>query len=484
MANELQLANLGESEGTLVSTGKKKITQKNTLSNTLQRRISDTNEFGVDYKVLDDIIGIKGLYSHDSPQNETTQAAHDKFMDLVSNLVKQPNSKEDNGETPGAAVSVRPSTAHNLSPSNSRRKRSAKKTQLKNSLYNADIWPRLEKPYFKRSAEDVNLITEWAKKHLHAVQKRFSSSKLLHGVIETATFESYPTEGYILPWEFTNDINAVVLIGSVTITTESGRQFVVDAASAFGAMFHENKDSPEKLVNVTTKEKCDILYFSTNDCDRVRTSIVHEETRRKQHAMKAFPAVSKWPWSSLAPVLQVMEWKKFSKGEVISKQGTKASYLGFVVAGECMVHTKRKGENSTIRLGRLNVGQYFGEGCGLNVDLEGWNFKHSQTIQQYTVTASSNVTLLILTPKASQDLDPHFALEFVLLPNPNGFSSLSETDVEHSVLVEKLRLQWMQFKTTLLRDTKLDAHEFRHGNGKIVEPPLSFGQFAKTNGKL
>jgi CRP-like cAMP-binding protein len=193
------------------------------------------------------------------------------------------------------------------------------------------------------------------------------------------------------------------------------------------------------------------------------------------------------PKVSLRPVLARMTWRAIRAGASISRQGTLAPFLAFVVEGAVDIHRKvtmtapaapisasehvrtRRGSLSVgerpstdsaavtlvhSRLGQLTQGNYFGENCGLNVKLKGWDFNRpTSTPETFSLTAKTDVTLLVLTAESSMQLEPFFCLQFFLNTNPHGFNNMPQPQLIKSCIEEREHQAWINFKQNVLHST-------------------------------
>jgi len=133
-------------------------------------------------------------------------------------------------------------------------------------------------------------------------------------------------------------------------------------------------------------------------------------------------------------------------------------------------------------LGQIGKGNYFGENCGLNVTLKGWDLKRPTTIEEtFSVVAKNDVRLLAMTPKGSHKIEPYFGLQFFLANNPHGYNTLGQIQLVAACLQEKDRQAWLDFKQDILRDTRAGdeyvPNQKMDVDGGVVPPPTEFGDF-------
>lgn len=370
------------------------------------------------------------------------------------------------------------------------------------ATYNPDAWLIMELPYYRRSSDGLTFLTDWVKSEFDFVRKTFTTAKELRGMLEMGRFEAFPKPGFKVPGDYETEFFAVVLVGGVVIDDPHSQSKVrLGPGEGFGAT-----EGAISASYVVTNEPTDLLIFSNQDWLRVKGRIDDALNNKKLDALAIFAQLDRWRklGPQFKPVLHNLYWRRYQAGTTISRQGAIAPFLGFIVDGECDIVRKvdlqdalalpkslrpasgssEKSADGAVKccLGQIGRGQYFGENCGLNVSLRGWDLNRPTTVAEtFSVIAKTDVRLLAMTPKGSHKIEPYFGLQFFLAANPHGYNTLDQIQLVAACIQEKDRQAWLDFKQDILRDTqagddylpnqKLDV------DGDSVPPPTEFGDF-------
>ena len=494
----------------------------------------------VDYGAVDALNSIEGLRGAEF-EHDTSLSAHDHFMSVVSKMFK-PDAKaqkmsQKEAEKSGARLTRRPETATANKPppqavKEARRQmvRKARRSsyvvggpavankgsevatpryRTRAQRYNPDAWLIMDLPYYRRSKEGLEFLATWAKGTFDFIRKTFTSTKELNGMLEMARFEAFPKPGFKVAGDYEAEFFAVVLVGGVLIHDPQSKSKVrLGPGEGFGATAGAISASI-----VVTNEPTDLLIFSNEDWLRVKGRIENVLSNKKLDSLAIFPQLDRWRrlGPQFKPVLHNLYWRRYQAGTVISRQGAIAPFLGFLVDGECDIVRKvdlqdtlarpassasaasaaSRSSSSSSRtsnladgavkccLGQIGKGHYFGENCGLNVSLKGWDLNRPTTIvETFSVVAKTDVTLLAMTPKGSHKIEPYFGLQFFLANNPHGYNTLGQIQLVAACIQEKDRQAWLDFKQDILRSTRAGDDYLPNQkidvDGLVVPPPSEF----------
>ena len=493
----------------------------------------------INYDMLLTINSVEGLRSSDY-QYDTSVKSHDNFMKLITKLVEPPggrplsartrkkehreakqriNTRLGSTRTARSAVGEPEAAAADML---ALEKAAAMRAETKarhtrgHGLFDARVWEILQQPYYRRTPDDIGRVSKFLAQHFPKLKEALRTSKMLAGLVELARFETLCGAGYKVPGDFMAEKFAIVLTGMVEVTRDNGFKVLIDSGGCFGA-----KDPFIACVEAVAMEPAELLVFTNTVAASVDETIKAEQSRKKSDALfPHFPEFLRWPREAIRPILGQMRWKRVPANTWLTRQGSMASSLAFIVEGECDVirrielddgagaagagkaksfaasrthpahqhdeaeiggsgaalteaqaagaasrkakapkkgsmidtgGTARRHQPVRATLGQLTKGHYFGENCGLNLKIPGWEFSRPTAVPElFSVYTRTAVTLVTLSPEDSHNIEPYFALQFFLKPNPHRFGDLSKDELEQAFVADQGRQSWRDFKKEIM----------------------------------
>jgi CRP-like cAMP-binding protein len=267
---------------------------------------------------------------------------------------------------------------------------------------------------FERSTSEIDALSDWA--------SRVDSLKgfpqgAREAVVASAWYEEYDQDGIMLPYDFVSDLVAIVVRGRLQVEHAKGstggrrggvggdtdahqRHHVIvadeevneddgdcgrdDDSTATTAPAQRQRPVAviEQLgsfgtgctpaVSVRTMGPAAVLMFSHSTLERANDRIVDQDVEARFSALVRVPALTLWTLPELRASSLLFRWATADPGDVVAREGRRATKFAIVVSGKCDVYRDVKtsrgvecgGPRSVVErvmVGTLRPGAFYGE---------------------------------------------------------------------------------------------------------------------------
>ena len=219
----------------------------------------------------------------------------------------------------------------------------------------------------------------------------------------------------------------------------------LDVGTSFGVL--DKQTTKSTAGSVTALQNSLLFRIDSHDYFRAAT-FANEKAQRaafvKIKGLPLFEGVSQDAFDSFAVMMTV---QSFKKGDSLCKQGATIEKAAIIIEGSCKVIVQFPNNGSTVTMGILNVGDYFGEQL--------W-FKECPNIFTFSVIAETNAKMILFSHNT--------AIQSKMMKSKYTEASQSSETLEEWTLDCKLqRFKDRERKKQLITLTR----EFR-GNPRIL----------------
>lgn len=464
----------------------------------------------IDYEKLRELCRIDGLKDVQNGITQTTEEAHEQFMQNYKSIFVQKPKKlgfpihtEQREQHKSSLLSLtNNATGKTLE---SEKKKPGKEWPIDKITHDIrDYMPLLHK---QRKIEDPALIRQENLRTLRKLtrklpfQRSASDNDKIFNILRTFPFFKESIPDNILKelcvvsvhetWKdpdftiFGNTGLHMVLHGKVApishpyLNTDDGASLrsptplvlnepeeFLTAGQCFGTLRKiEGREPSSKVYSVITEDNnCEFLKIPAADYARVIEQIKQREHTEKVNLLLSCGQYKLWPRQPLLQVAELIEWITYPPNTVIVSEGYMAPFIGFIKTGEChilrqveVMHTlpngKREKRTKQVVMGRLGPSESFAE---LSVLL-------NEQITCSVVTATE-MTLGVIRPEKIKDLD-EVTIQLFKQSNNRTFGDLTKEDIQEEYMQQELKREWNEFKHGVLLDV-INSRGIRPGYGK------------------
>ncbi|XP_052817236.1 cyclic nucleotide-binding domain-containing protein 1-like isoform X2 [Mya arenaria] len=484
---------------------------KASTSNVLLPRIEKPP--AIDYEKLRELCGIDGLKDMQNGVLQTTEEAHQSFMDNYKNVfVKKPKKlgfpiHSENREHQKSLQSLTVTQNATGKTSTEKVDKSKTKKEWPIDAITHDVRDYLPLLHKQRKIEDPELIRLENLKTLRRISKKLpfqrtaADNDRLFNILRTFSYFKQHIPDHVLKelcvvavhetWKdpdftiFGNTGLHMVLQGTVTALTDpylneddgamlrsptpllpTETEITLGAGEFFGTLTKvEGRDIGSKVYSVVTKDSnCEFLKVTAKDYARVIEQIRQREHTEKVNLLLSCGQYKLWPRQPLLKVAELIEWIHYPPNTVLASEEYKAPYVAHIKEGTAVIikqinvviHVpggKKEKRTKQVVMGRLGPSESFAE---LSVLMK-------EQITCSVVTATK-MTLGVIRPEKIKDLDETTIKLFKQSSN-RTFGDLTKDEIQSEYMKQELKREWNEFKHGVLLDV-INSKGIRPGYGK------------------
>ncbi|CAF0957224.1 unnamed protein product, partial [Brachionus calyciflorus] len=254
---------------------------------------------------------------------------------------------------------------------------------------------------------------------------------------------------------------------------------ILGVGSCFGTITNlYGREMATRMFRVITLEdKCEFLKISISNYEKISKKIIDEEREEKIQAIKNCKAYNSWPKHTIEELMEIFEWKTFSANTILTSEGYRCPFIGFINKGECHVLRKvdvpylnkktgkKEKRMKQVVIGKLKENDSFGE---FSVSL-----KEPMTCSIVTETTCK---LGIIPYDKISKLD-NITLRLLLQTSSRNFGDLTQNSIYEKFIEQEKKKEWKEFKGLVIKDV-LDKYSITNDFSKYKSNSLD--QFSGT----
>ncbi|XP_020364713.1 cyclic nucleotide-binding domain-containing protein 1 [Oncorhynchus kisutch] len=429
----------------------------------LQRK-DDQQILGIDYSNLKALCRIHGLRLRDSNRYQSTEEAHNNFMNSYRNIFILPKKM----------VAQNPfQTDSKVAPGPEKLKASESQEVNRNQGHGRQTQETLINQMIKALKK---FPIERSQLEHHSIHKMLKVFPCLTAHLSRHELQQISTIAIIETWDraqiiFGHNGFYLILKGSVAPYTQERSKEAVDPKGSVigvGGSFGSFEPPAGTEAGITiqctlTQETCEILKISHSGYAKLKKEILAQNYALKESLIQGCHFYLQWPKLSIDRLANIIQMKNLPAKHVLAKEGKVCPFVAYIREGECnilqdinslMRTPQEKGSRiKFVVVGKLGPMESFGE-VSILLDQP----------SPCSIVTATEVQVGIIQPDALKGLDSVTSALMLQTAQPT-YGKLSREEINKEYIRQERHKEWDHIKKRVLSDALL-YNGIQQGNGK------------------